>query len=750
MALWARYLERVQTGFGHIEGDLADMRSEMLRDISGFALALVYPYLCVLMVRQGDFTLDLVPPVLVAAAAILAQTWRRQHLWRATGAFVMGLMAANLLIAGLYDFRWTPYVLPASMLLIGVLLDPTLMFTVAGATGLGLVALVVSHPRRAPLMPVLWPNLLALGLAAFSSWVAAHALYNALHRAWRSFVEARDQRGALRARQEQLGTALKALDEAADRLQHMNDELARAREVADEMRQLQQQFMANVSHELRTPLALITGFSETIYLSPESYGCPLPRAYVGDVREIYRSSRHLLGLIDDVLDLSQIRAGKMRLIREPSSVAEIIAEAVEVMRPLVSAKGLALEVAAAPDLPTLLVDPTRVRQVLLNLLNNARRFADEGHIRVSARQEGERVVVTVQDTGIGISNEDQGRIFQAFRQVDGSSSRRQDGVGLGLAISRNIVEMHGGSIWVESEGVPGRGSAFHFGLPVSDALPVDRAPLRHVPRRTSARDRLVVVHGGGQEMAAALGRRLKGYRTTYVEDAAQLARVVDERMPVAVLVNAEPQEQLDWLTGSGSPTAALGIPTVICALGREDQLARALDAQAYLTKPIHREALLATLEGIAGAHRVLVVDDDPGVLRLVARILQGASGGYEVTRVGSGGLALERLREEAFDAVLLDLLMPDMDGYQVLAEIRGDEALRDTPVIIITSRGHTEEDDRRYAGRFVAVTQMAGMSNDEAMLYIQSALDGIAEHPLLPPVTPRAERPLAPPTTGAA
>ena len=266
---------------------------------------------------------------------------------------------------------------------------------------------------------------------------------------------------AARDAQADLKQAVKDLAEANLQTARLNQLLGMARHAAEEAERAKAEFVANVSHELRTPLNMVIGFAEMIMSAPKTYG-RVSTALRADLAVIHRNSQHLAALIDDVLDLSQIEAGRMALTKERVALGEIIAAATEAIRPLYQTKGLYLRT-EAPEGLVVSCDRTRVREVLLNLLSNAGRFTEQGGVTVQARVMGQEVVVSVSDTGPGIAPEDQARLFQPFQQADGSIRRRFGGSGLGLSISKHFVELHDGRMWLES-GV-GSGTTIFFTLP---------------------------------------------------------------------------------------------------------------------------------------------------------------------------------------------------------------------------------------------------------------------------------------------
>ncbi|MCC7354203.1 MAG: HAMP domain-containing histidine kinase, partial [Anaerolineae bacterium] len=316
-----------------------------------------------------------------------------------------------------------------------------------------------------PFAGELFSAIVLLWLTTGVQWVSSKGLYVALAWAWNSEERASGLLEELRLQHEELKRTVVALTETTHRLERTGYELAVARLRAEEARQMKEQFAANISHELRTPLNLIMGFSEMIYLTPDVYGrMKWPTTLKQDVLQIYQSSRQLLDLINDVIDLARIDRVQMPLRAEKADLLATIQEAMSTIGGLMRGREAKLEADLPASLPTLSFDRTRIRQVLLNLLSNAARFTEKGSITVAVEVKERECVVSVADSGIGIPPEELPRIFDEFHQVDRSLRRRREGAGLGLAISRRFVELHGGRIWAESE--VGKGSTFYFSLPL--------------------------------------------------------------------------------------------------------------------------------------------------------------------------------------------------------------------------------------------------------------------------------------------
>jgi len=618
----------------------------------------------------------------LCAGRYLARAWALVGLW----------LAAVILILG----RW-PGLGAVGLLVLPVALGALLVSLRAGlviVAGLSLAAGVLSRMGYAPVED---GRLIGLGVAwgvALLIWLALHPLETALRWSWARYDAARGELDAARDAQADLKQAVKDLAEANLQTARLNQLLGMARRAAEEAERAKAEFVANVSHELRTPLNMIIGFAELIMSAPKTYG-RVSTALRADLAVIHRNSQHLSGLIDDVLDLSQIEAGRMALTKERVALGEIIAAAAEAIRPLFQTKGLYLRIKATDDL-SVSCDRTRVREVLLNLLSNAGRFTQQGGVTVQARVQGDEAVVSVADTGPGIAAEDQARLFQPFQQVDGSIRRRFGGSGLGLSISRHFVELHGGRMWLESE--LGRGATISFTLPLEPGPASGGAygrwlnpdwEYRQRTRKWLApkpvmRPRLVVV-----ERDALLQRLLRRYLgETEIVAVPSLAEAGPElaRGPVAALLVHDlavgPTIERIRQAGLLPP----GTPALVCALPEADEAAHAIGADDYLVKPISAEALLAALDRVgvtAGA--ILIVDDEQDAIQLFWRILATSGRGYRVLTAANGDQALAILASERPDAILLDLTMPGLDGFQLLAQ-RKEATWRDAPVIIISAR----------------------------------------------------------------
>ncbi len=574
-------------------------------------------------------------------------------------------------------------------------------------------------------------------LTGLLGWVSTRALLTVTQwalfyseRARERMKEAQAQRLELKQVQEDLVLANRELARLSDRLKVMH-------QVAEEARRTKEEFVANVSHELRTPLNMIIGFSEMITQSPQVYGEELPPALLADIAAIQRNSRHLTRLVNDVLDLSQVEAGRMALSKQWTLLQEIIDEAVLAVKVLFESKGLSLEVEIAPDLPPVFCDGTRIHQVVLNLLSNAGRFTERGGVQVRAWRDKDMVMVGVTDTGPGIPPESRKRIFEPFQQLDTSIRRRHGGSGLGLSISKRFVEMHEGNMWLESE--MGVGTTICFSLPLGMSPPVALADegvrrwfssydeyheYRTRGRRSSAPapkviPRFVLLEQGGT-LQRLFSRYAHDVEIVSIQNIEEAVAELNRSPAQSLIVNSPPVGEalamMDQLTD-----LPYGTPAVVCWVPGENESAKRLGVVRYLVKPITRDALLTALEGLGtDVETVLLVDDEPEALQLFARMLSSTENGYRVLRAKNGRRALSLMRERRPDVVLLDLIMPGMDGFEVLLEKSQDPAIREMPVVVISSRDPSGEP---IVSDTLTVTRGGGLSVPNLLDCIRAVSD---------------------------
>ena len=715
-------------------GDLDYLREDSLRAVLFCMLVVLYIWSLILFQpinlqpvdHIGDTTWG---PVFLGIGLAVAFVTQKRSPSLAAAAAIVGLAVAMLSTMWVTGAKVAPYMLAVVVSLAGLLFS---MRIVVVTTVLCSIAVAVVSSLRwgySPISAEALSPVLVIGVVGVLSFLAVRNLYMALHWALDRAMAAQRNEEEARIHRGELARTLKALTEAYQRLEYVNYDLARAREAAEDARLNKQRFVASVSHEMRTPLNVLTALSEMMYLSPERYGdTPLPPGLRRDAREIYRSSKHLLRLIDDVLDMAQIEAGQMRIDFKPVDLRSIVTETLDMIRPLVRGKGTALRTELPADLPPVLVDRDRIQQVLLNLLNNAQRFTERGSITVRAKVEADEIEISVVDTGVGIPPDEHEAMFKEFYQVEGLVAQGQGGHGLGLAICKKFIEMHGGRIWVESDGIPGHGSQFHFTLPTAEAERLEISTLQETrmpPKLPRGRGRTLLLLDPDSTAKRLLERGLEAYQIVPVDDVLKIPRLIDELRVQAVLVNSAHKGQRGkHLLALRQQLAHSPVPIILCPLAGGHQLEKTLGVTDYLVKPITRETLIDLLDRMdADVQRVLIVDDDPQMVHILARMLETAKREYKVTSAHNGEEGLRKMRSQRPDLVLLDLVMPEMDGYAMLTQIREDADLCDIPVVIVTAQQLTPEEERQMSGQTLMVRTEVGFTNKEVLTYLSGILN---------------------------
>ena len=525
-------------------------------------------------------------------------------------------------------------------------------------------------------------------LRRLSDWIAWH-----YERSERHLAEARDQR-------EETARTTLSLAQANRQLAQANERTAILRRAAEDAHQAKAAFVANVSHEFRTPLNMIIGLVQLMVESPEIYASIVSPKMRRDLETVHRNCLHLASMVDDVLDLTRTEAGRVTLHRVRVDLAGVIRRSADTVRPLLNEKNLGFDLRLADDLPQVYCDRTRVQQVILNLLSNAARFTDAGGIEIDARCDDGSVVVSVSDTGPGIAPEDRERVFEPFWQSQGPLQARRGGTGLGLSISREFVQLHGGRMWIESE--VGRGTTFHFSLPVSPPMgPVARPghSIREdwVWREEGFRSAADVASAGlfkprlvfcdvSRDSRPMMTHEDDGMEVVSVETMDEAIGAAEALSPQALVLSGHSVAEI-LAAVSRVRSVVSDVPVVAFAMGTGSRPDLEGQINGYLIKPVMRDDLLKALESVdRPVQRVLLVDDDADVLDLLTLQLGSHTTEMEVHCAQGGRDALSRLARHSFDALLLDIIMPDMSGWEVLERAKQEGWLVNTAVYIVSAQ----------------------------------------------------------------
>jgi signal transduction histidine kinase/DNA-binding response OmpR family regulator len=512
-------------------------------------------------------------------------------------------------------------------------------------------------------------------------------------------------------------------------LKQRQTELELAKEEAERASRIKSDFLANMSHELRTPLNAIIGYSQLLHEDALDRG---EEETIGDLKKIENAGKHLLGLINDILDLSKVEAGKMDVYIETIDVPALLREVQMMVEPLAGKNSNQLVIECAPDVVTIASDLTKIKQSLLNLLSNACKFTKSGTVTLRARRrvqvEGDFVDFTVSDTGIGMTEEQMGRLFNAFSQADSSTTRLYGGTGLGLAITRSLIRILGGDVTVNSR--IGEGSNFILSIPVSAAVPAPALPETAEPGGASEDSALatILIVDDDEDARKIIGSCLarEGYRLIYANSGSEALEVAARERPDVITLDVMMPQVDGWsvlATLKADPELG-GIPVVLVSHVSDRSIGIGLGASAFLTKPVDRAQLAAVIRAQCGevpADLILVVDDDEDAVDMTEQALERL--GFRTGRAGNGRLALEWLSvNPAPQAILLDLLMPEMDGFQFLERLREREDWRGLPVIVLTAKVLTEEERRLFAETARKVITKGAETQTELAAAVRSVL----------------------------
>jgi signal transduction histidine kinase len=599
-----------------------------------------------------------------------------RHLHLSVYTWLLGLAATNILI--IFLFHRPEFAILFSLFPLMAVIIIGWPAGIVSEVGIGVLTWLLSSNQLFTGLPqTFYISIVMSGLLmGIIGWVSTNSLVTVTNWSSMGFEQARKSLEEARQHRAQLSKALKDLDMAYYRLERASAALTAAWKEAEEAKRSKAEFVVYVSHEMRTPLNLILGFSDMVLTSPVSYGgLEIPGPYREDINKIYQNAQHLLAIVEDVIDLSRAEVGKISLMREDVDIQTLVIETGNMVRDYITTKGLSLQINVSPNLPHVLIDRLRIRQVLLNLLVNAARFTKEGGIKVDVTKREKDIFLQVMDSGQGISTQDLPHIFDEYHTSEPPSSSWHGNFGLGLPISKKLIELHSGHMGVES--VANQGTTFWFSLPVG-IVQEQVHPLRAMNKRPywlAPADRVCVLVNNDPSVFPIMQRLFQNIRLLQAKNINEGIEISEESKAIGLVID----------NNQVIPPHAKDLLIFQCPLPMNLQIRNSLGTEAVLQKPITMTDLFGAIEQLnQEINKIMIVDDDPEVVQLYQRMLYAKYPPEACIGVYTGADLFARVNIDRPDVILLDLNMPGMDGFEIINTLKADPSTATIPIIVIT------------------------------------------------------------------
>ncbi len=539
----------------------------------------------------------------------------------------------------------------------------------------------------------------------------------------RNNQELEAQSEELQEQSEELQAQTQELQQKSEELQQQNIELEAQKKQVESANQLKSEFLSNMSHELRTPLNSIMALSQVLIMQTKNILDKEQYSYLEIVR---RNGKNLLSLINDILDLSKIEAGKMEIIPKPMSVGQLLEITKENLMSLAALKNIQLELTVPAGLPKIESDETKLHQVLTNIVGNAVKFTEEGSVKILVKQNAENVFISVSDTGIGISKEMLPHVFDEFRQGDGTTSRRYEGTGLGLAIAYKITKVLGGDIKVES--VLGEGSVFTIRIPIGwhENIQALNSNIEFISPTSPTNGSTILVVDDDPVTVQMISTYLKeeGFNTLIAHSGKEALQLAEKHQPFAITLDVIMPEMDGWevLQKLKSNTKTKHIPVIAISVSNERDTGFALGAVGYIQKPIDRKILISEIKKVVEVpESVLIVDDNEFERNEMAKIIESEQ--MNTVLAKDGKECLKILKTKIPDVLVLDLMMPGINGFEVIKSIRANDQTKDLPVIVVTAKDLSVEDKASLSGKISSMITKSEATQQELFHEIKRVIE---------------------------